>query len=39
MHFGKMYLLHIANDQHVVVIFMTIIKVSQRILMKHAISF
>jgi len=38
MHFCKMYLLHTAHDQHVAVIFMTIIKMSQRILMKHTIN-
>jgi len=37
MHFGKMYLLHITYHQHVVVIFVTIIKMSQRILIKHTI--
>jgi len=33
-----MYLLHIADHQHVSVVFMTIIRVSQRVLMKHTIT-
>jgi len=37
MHFGKMYLLHINYHQHVLVIFVTIIKMSQRILIKHTV--
>jgi len=37
MHFGKMYLLHITYHQLVLVIFVTIIKMSQRILIKHTI--